>query len=151
MLGPLRKRLPVWPLVVGCLLPDLTDKPLYYLLPRNALISGSRSFGHTLLFLVVLLAIAAASKKKFFFALAAGVATHLALDIGGELFSGSDPEASIWRAIFWPLFHGQFPVWHFDTVLQHLMLSVQSEYLIAGEIIGGAILLHAAWKRRHSS
>ena len=55
-------------LIAGCLLPDLIDKPLFYGLlwlhgHPDPLISGSRSVGHTGLFLVSLLAIALLSRR----------------------------------------------------------------------------------------
>ena len=83
-------------------------------------------------------------------AIALGVATHLALDIGGELFSGSSPDQSIWLAIFWP-WSGRFPVAHFQTALEHLRLTLESAYVVAGEIIGGALLLFERWRKRQSA
>jgi hypothetical protein len=151
MLGPLRRRLPVWPLVLGCLLPDLIDKPLYYLLPRSDLISGTRTFGHTLLFCGALIAAAAISRSRALWAVAAGVATHLALDSLGELFRDPSSEARIWSAIVWPALDGRFPEARFRSLLEHLRISARSLYLIGGELVGAAILLHAAWKRRQSS
>src|ERR1041385_5467328 len=53
-----------WLFVLGTILPDLIDKPLYYI-PSSitgkegaalGIIAGTHSFGHTLLFLVTLLA-----------------------------------------------------------------------------------------------
>ncbi len=149
MLGPLRRRLPARPLILGCLLPDLIDKPLYYLLPGNPLILGSRTFGHTGLFLLALLVLALLVRGPWTWALFAGVATHLLLDIGGELFTGADLESSIWRAVFWPAL-GAFPVAHFETLLEHLRLSAHSAWVWAGEIIGGAILFVAWLSRRRA-
>lgn len=149
MLGPLRRRLPARPLILGCLLPDLIDKPLYYLLPRNPLILGSRTFGHTGLFLLALLLLALLARRPWTWALFAGVGTHLLLDIGGELFTGADPESSIWRAIFWPAL-GAFPLAYFDTLLEHLRLTAQSAWVWAGELVGGAILLRAWLERRRA-
>ena len=77
-------------LVLGTLLPDLLDKPLYYGLvlatSRRAadlgLISGTRTFGHTLLAaLLVLLAVRGRRGAM----VALGMATHLLLDLGGDL------------------------------------------------------------------
>lgn len=146
MLGPLRQRLPPWPLVLGCLLPDLIDKPLYYLLPRNELISGSRSFGHTLLLLALLLVAAAVTRSRALWAVAAGDATHLLLDLIGQLILGAEPGSSIWQALFWP-FDGAFPLARFRSVYDHLLADA-NPYVFAGELIGGAILLHSWWRRR---
>ncbi|HUJ26608.1 MAG TPA: metal-dependent hydrolase [Myxococcales bacterium] len=151
MLGPLRKRLPVWPLVIGCLLPDLIDKPLYYLTPHTDLISGSRTFGHTLLFLAALIAAAAISRSRVVWALAAGVATHLLLDSAGEPFARHDPESVIWRAIFWPFYgHGRFPEARWNSLGEHLRTGLSTAYNLFGEAVGGLILL-AAWRRRRQS
>ena len=145
MLGPLRKRLPFWPLVVGCLLPDLIDKPLYYALP---LFPGTRSIGHTGIFFLALLLAAAIARRPWLWAVFAGVATHLALDIAGEIVTGGDPSSSIWLALFWPAFGARWPVAHFNSLLEHLAVTAQNAYNLVGEIVGGAILLHAWWRRR---
>jgi hypothetical protein len=145
MLFGLRQRLPAWPLYAGCLLPDLIDKPLFYALLAFGrpwpLISGSRTFGHTGLFLLAVLLAAAALRRPWAWAIAVGVATHLALDIVGELVTGADPESSIWLAVFFPAYGARFPVAHFNSILEHLSIAAQSGYVIAGELVGGLILL----------
>lgn len=119
-------------------------------MPRNALLSGSRSFGHSGLFLLAWTLLALALRAPAIRAIAAGVLTHLVLDIGGELFVGATPDSSIWLAIFWPAFDGRFPVAHFKTPLEHLRLTLESAYVIAGEILGGALLLFERWRKRQS-
>jgi hypothetical protein len=44
----------------------------------------------------------------------------------------------------------RFPVAPFSTVLEHLQLSAHNAYVVAGELLGGAILLRAWWLRRQS-
>lgn len=150
LLFGLRRRLPAWPLYLGCLLPDLIDKPLFYGLHGAwPLLTGTRSFGHTGLFLLALLLGAGLLRRPWAWAVAAGVATHLALDIAGELVTGADPDSSIWLAVLFPARGVRFPVAHFTTVLEHLSVSAQSGYVLAGELIGGAILLAA--RRQRSS
>ena len=155
LLFGLRRRLPAWPLYLGCLLPDLIDKPLYYgLLALHRLpplISGTRTFGHTGIFLLLVALAAALGRRAWLRAIAAGVATHFALDIAGELVTGADPESSIWLAIFFPAEGLRFPLAHFTSLAEHLALSAQSAYVVVGEVIGGAILLHAVWRRRQPS
>src|SRR5439155_20850242 len=140
----LRSRLPAGWLYLVCLLPDLIDKPLFYvpvLLHRQLpLISGTRTFGHTGLFLVAWLLLAIALRRLWTWALFAGLVTHFALDVAGELVTGADPESSIWLAIFFPAFGRRFPEAHFHTLFEHLRMSAQSAYVIAGEIFGGALL-----------
>ena len=156
MLFGLRERLPARWLVLGCLLPDLIDKPLFYGLlwargHPDALISGSRSVGHTGLFAFALLAFALASRRPAMWALFAGVATHLVLDIGGELVAGSTADYSIWLAIFFPASGWRFPRAPFHSLGEHLRLTAENVYVVAGEIVGGAILLRAWMSRRRQS
>jgi hypothetical protein len=153
MLGPLRRRLPWGWLYLGCVVPDLIDKPLFYGLlwlrgHPDPLISGSRTFGHSGLFLLALVLLAALTRSRAAWAVVAGVATHLLLDLGGELLLGSDAESSIWLALLFPLYGARFPVAPFDSLYQHLMMSAQNAYVIAGEILGGGILARAFLDRR---
>jgi hypothetical protein len=155
MLLGLRERLPALPLFLGCLLPDLIDKPLFYgpWLLRGApwgIITGTRSFGHTAAFLLLWLLAAGIFRRPALWAVFAGVATHLALDIGGELFTGADPDSSIWLAICFPALGWRFPKAHFGSLIEHLLTSAQSLYVIGGELAGGAILLSAWLARRRA-
>lgn len=150
----LRRRLPAGALAVGCLLPDLIDKPLFYGLlliegHPDPLIRGSRSIGHSGLFLLGLFLLAFAVRRGWAWALAAGAATHLVLDIAGELITGAGAETSIWLAVFYPAC-GRFPRAYFTSVLEHLQLSAENVYVVAGEIVGAAILLRSFWARRRS-
>src|SRR5258708_4279712 len=67
--------------LLGPLLPDLIDKPLYYAL-RLALghpawiVVGTRTFGHTLLFVLLLFAVL---PRRIGAALSLGMLTHLSL------------------------------------------------------------------------
>jgi hypothetical protein len=155
LLGPLRRRLPAAWLVLGCLLPDLIDKPLFYGLlwlrgRPDALISGTRTIGHSGLFLLALAGVAGVTRSRAVWAVAAGVLTHLILDALGEAFIKPDPTTYIWLAIFFPLLGRRFPVAHFGSISEHLRMGAQSAYVIAGEILGLAILLRA-WLSRHKS
>ena len=141
--------------MLGCLLPDILDKPLFYGLlwsrgHPDSLIAGSRSIGHSGLFLAGLLVLALVSRCAGAWAIFAGVATHLLLDLGGELITGASPDSSIWLAILFPLLGWRFPKAQFQSLLEHLRLSAENLYLLAGEILGGAILLSAWWKRRRT-
>jgi hypothetical protein len=155
MLFGLRERLPPRWLVLGCLLPDLIDKPLFYGLlwargHPDTLISGSRSVAHSGVFALALLALAFALRRPAVWAVFAGVATHLALDIGGELVVTPAADSSIWIAIFFPAFGWRFPKAPFHSIFEHLRLTAENIYVIAGEIVGGAILLRA-WRLRRKS
>jgi hypothetical protein len=153
LLAGLRQKLPARWLILGCLLPDLIDKPLFYGLlwaegHADALIRGSRSVGHSGLFLLAACVLAAILRRPAAWAVPAGIVTHLALDIAGEVIMGTIPDASIWLAIFYPAFDGRFPKAYFRDMLEHLKLSAENVYVLIGEIVGGAILLRARWTRR---
>lgn len=155
LLGRLRHRLPPRWLVLGCLLPDLIDKPLFYGLlwlrgHPDPLISGSRSLGHSGLFLIALLALAVLTRAAPAWALLAGVATHLALDIIGEAVTSASPDSSIWLAILFPLLGFRFPRARFGSLLEHLQVEAGNAYVLGGEVVGGAILLVSWWRRRKS-
>ena len=158
LLGPWRRRFDWRLLYLGCLLPDLIDKPLYYALSlatgRHAaelgLISGTRTVGHTLLFFLLLAALSL--RYRGIAAVAAGVATHLFLDNLGDLFGPPVPlERLTVVALVFPLLGVRFPVAPFTDLADHLNRNLTSGYSIAGELIGGAILLAAWLKRRQSS
>ncbi len=127
----------------GTLLPDLIDKPLFYVHfwltgRRDGLLSGTHLFGHTGLFLLVLSAAALATRSSALRALAIGVATHLVLDfVGLSMDLGT---------LLWPLFGWRFPLYPFNTLGQHLT-TVFRPVTLAGELLGGAVL---AWDWRRS-
>src|SRR5438067_10091840 len=86
MIGSKGRSLPALPLVVGMLLPDLIDKPLFYW-HVSSFITCTRTFGHTALFLGSLLGLAVMRRSRVWLALGVGAATHLALDGLLDLFS----------------------------------------------------------------
>jgi hypothetical protein len=124
---------------VGALLPDLIDKPLYYVPAwltgrRGAaagILSGTHLFAHTGLFLLVLGTAALVTRARPLRALAIGVATHLVLDVAGLSLS--------WRALLWPLFGWHFPAYPFTSLTEHLGTILHPVTLI-GEVAGAAIL-----------
>jgi hypothetical protein len=145
----------------GTLLPDLIDKPLYYgsvILfgsdaTKQSLISGTRTFGHTLLLLLILISIAYLRKSRVFAALAAGMATHLLLDNAGDYiahalgFLQTISEPNGLHALFWPLLGLQFPVYGFASPLSHLA-SLSDPWILFGEVTGLIILFWDFYYRR---
>jgi LexA-binding, inner membrane-associated putative hydrolase len=129
---------------VGALLPDLIDKPLFYI-PlwltgrRGAaagLLTGTHLFAHTALFLVALVVAALITRAAPLRAVAIGVATHFLLDcVGLSLGLGT---------LLWPLFGWHFPFYPFSNLGQHLA-TVLNPVTLAGELCGAAIL---AWDYR---
>lgn len=158
LLGPLRRRWPASAVYLGCVLPDLIDKPLYYALSLSTgrqgaalgLISGTRSVGHTGLLWLVLLALGLRSRVML--AIAAGVATHLVLDNLPDLFIPADPpESSPLIALLFPALGVRFPVAIAASLGEHFWRSIVNPWIIAGEVCGAAILGHAWWKARPRS
>lgn len=156
---PLRGRrypLPWRPLVVGTLLPDLIDKPLFYgleaVLGRDhvwvaQVIAGTRSLGHTALGLLALLALAYFRRSRLLSALALGVATHLLLDQLAETLALAIspgtllPEASRFRvALLYPLEGWRFPQAIAPSLDAHLR-SLATPLQLGGEALGLALIL----------
>lgn len=105
---------------VGAVLPDLIDKPLYYIPAwvtgregaAAGILSGTHLFAHTGLFLLVLTLAALLTRSRPLRALTIGVATHFILDfVGLSLNPG---------ALLWPLFGWRFPTHPFRSLGQHL-------------------------------
>src|SRR4051812_48147673 len=101
MISPWTKNLSRPMVLLGTLLPDLIDKPLYYLkvlffgiesttLP---LISGSRTFAHTALFLIALSIVGIVRRSRTLAAICLGVGTHFILDGWSDHFLLSAEEA----------------------------------------------------------
>jgi hypothetical protein len=151
-------------LVVGALLPDLIDKPLYWGLSwftgkRGAelgLISGTRTFGHTAIFLLLLILITALLRRRplgaIFAALAWGVASHHFLDnfgdLPGTIFGPDLPGPSTLDGWLFPLRGAHFPISPFHHIGEQL-LSASRLYVLFGEFLGAALLVDA-WRRRRS-
>lgn len=109
---PWRTGLPRRALLIGTLLPDLIDKPLYYLASAwsgehgYGIITGTRTFGHTAIFNLTLASAMFLSKSKTLAALTLGVATHLLLDGIGDHFKGS----LVSIPLLWPFTEQVFPI-----------------------------------------
>ena len=148
LVKPLTKGLPLWMVLFGTLLPDLIDKPLYYSLcwitgkhaSELGLISGTRTFGHTALFLGLIALVAALTRSRAFAALALGVGSHFVLDSWSDLFLNSTYGITH-SALLWPFFGWQFPVDPFSNLKAHLEV-IGTPVIIYGEILG---LLLLAW------
>ncbi|MGH9411237.1 MAG: metal-dependent hydrolase [Vicinamibacterales bacterium] len=145
---PWSHRLPAIPLIIGTLLPDLIDKPLYYARIWSY-VSCTRTFGHTGIFLVGLAAAAVIARSRVVGALAVGVATHLLLDGLMSAF-GQEPQDSAWMALTWPFLHRTFAHHTFTTISSHLR-SLFVTPIIATEIVGLVLIgleLRAKWAGR---
>jgi hypothetical protein len=121
---------------LGALLPDLIDKPLFYIPfwvtgERGTFLSGTHLFAHTGLFLLALIVAARLTRSPPLRAVAFGVGTHFVLDVVG-LSMGLG-------TLLWPFLGWHFPVFPFRNLGQHLS-TILNPITLAGETIGGAIL-----------
>lgn len=140
-------------MLIGTLLPDLIDKPLYYipvlLTGRHAaelgLFSGTRTVGHSLLFLFLLALVALATRKEMWLALFLGAATHLLLDNFAEPFSPLT-EYSSRIALLFPFYGVRFPIALHRTLGEHFLLHLNPLEVVAEGV--GAVLLWRLWRTR---
>jgi hypothetical protein len=148
----LRSRLSLRWLALGCLLPDLIDKPLWLaqsagLFARHlSFLRGTRMVGHTLLLVVALALAARLFRSRGLGAVALGALTHAAIDLAGDLAAAPRTGWPIW--LLWPCFGFRFEPAGSGTVLHHL-LNEDAIYL-AGEVLGGALLLAEYVRRRRA-
>jgi hypothetical protein len=145
--SPWRARLPALPLMLGMLLPDLIDKPLYYA-RISPFISSTRTLGHTFLFLILLCGYAVARRSSTAAALAVGVVTHLLLDGFLETFD-SRGLASSWHALAWPFMSPHFATLYIPTMSRHLR-SLWAWPVAIGELVGMGLIGWEVWQGRRS-
>ncbi len=155
--------------LLGCLLPDLIDKPLYYSMhwatglsgDALGLISGTRTLGHTLFFVLILGLGAWWRRSLWLAALCLGVGTHLALDHAGEFLAGllgqDLSDAFDWgsrrvQGLFFPFFGARFPEYPFQNMKEHAGTFL-SPHLWTTEILGAFFLVRdylrfsKSWRR----
>jgi hypothetical protein len=148
-------------LLLGTLLPDLIDKPLYYGMkllagndgPDGGLISCTRTVGHSALFaLLVWLALRALGRRAEALALVVGMATHSVLDLGGDVtgylthvlgLTGKRAGWSSLKALLFPVVGGHFARMPFHSAREQLS-SLGQAYTLLGEAVG-AVLLFTGW------
>lgn len=152
---PFSRGLPKKYLYIGALLPDIIDKASFYTLRAidsnswiyTDVIRGTRSFGHTLVFLLLCFIASAGMKSRRMLLLTFGVATHLLLDQIDETFvarSASGAYQAYSTVLFWPFQGIGFPKYPFGGVEDHLSKMIDPVHL-ATEIIGGLLLV---WEYR---
>ena len=165
LVKPWAQSLPRWALLLGTLVPDLIDKPLFYAMLYLSRLSGgdlglinnSRTLGHTALLLVAVTLVAVAMRSKAWAALALGIATHAMLDnLGDGLADWLTPDAahpgthSAMVALLWPFYQARFPLSPFSTMGGHLARAI-NPLTLGFEVVGGAILFWDWWQGRHET
>ncbi|MBL7717004.1 MAG: metal-dependent hydrolase [Bdellovibrionales bacterium] len=166
---PISRRLPWKWIAFGTLLPDLIDKPLYYGTawfngvhgPANGLISGTRTFGHSLLVLLLIFlagrfAAPAAQARKIepiTTAIAVGMLTHLLLDFAMDLVLDlllqtfqDDKSPPLMNAIFFPALGFEFPYFRWKDMAGHLSVFDRWPAIVA-EVLGAVLI----WRKYSQS
>ncbi len=87
--------------VIGAAIPDLLDKPLYWL----GIVPVGRTLGHSLLFVLPLVGIVwilakRAGRRELAVAFAVGILSHIATDVPWHLLSGEHHELGF---LLWPI------------------------------------------------
>ena len=160
MASPFSKNLARRWLLFGTVLPDLIDKPLYYGLSavthkrgsELGLIVGTRTIGHTGIFLLTLTSLAVLRKSRLVGAVALGVATHLFLDNFSDQFvsyfiAGQTTDkavSSALLALLYPFYQQTFGASPFHGARDHLS-HLSNAYTVVTETLGASILY---WNHR---
>ncbi|HUP58650.1 MAG TPA: metal-dependent hydrolase [Bdellovibrionota bacterium] len=157
LVSPWTRQLPLRAVLLGTLLPDLIDKPLYFGMAlatgrtssEIGLVSCSRTFGHTAIFMTLIALAALARRSKVLAAVALGVASHLFLDNLSDRFQANSTGSAL-IAMLWPFLDTRFaemPVHSLDDYAERAF----TPFLVGGEIAGLGILSWDLWKRRYES
>jgi len=139
--------------LVGTLLPDLIDKPLFYALVRTGalpsaactLLAGTRTIGHTFALTLFVSAIGAWRRAPALRAIAAGMASHIGLDVVSDALAAklahvpfSVHGSGAWRAAFFPLAGTPFSASPRVNFFDHFLTVVRTH--VPTEVLGLAIL-----------
>ena len=139
-------RLPWLALVVGILLPDIIDKPLYYS-GMSSFFSCTRTVGHTALLALAVCATAWLRQAPALLAVGTGMVTHIVIDIAFELLTDRRFGAA-WIAATWPLHGSAFDRVTF-TMSEHVERLTTAPIALF-EALGLLLLLLEARRRRPS-
>ena len=139
--------------LLGTVLPDLIDKPLYYALSWTTgkraaelgLLSCTRTLGHTGALLIAITLISVLVRSRAGAALAIGVATHLLLDNVGDRILGHLP-SSAYMALIFPLRGFEFGIQPTHDWREHF-LSQLNLYSLVTELLGFLCLTWGYWKK----
>jgi hypothetical protein len=139
LIGKLGARLRPQPaLLIGTLLPDLIDKPIY--LASAGLVQSTRSLAHTGVFFALLILATLVSKNQTMRLLTFGVFTHLFIDFTYDAFVRTDSWARNEKIIFWPIKGLQFPPTPYLTLNDQIQ-RFRSPTVYLSEFLGLIVLL----------
>ena len=142
LVKPLSRGLPVAPILIGTVFPDLLDKPLYYIFNFD-LISGTQTFGHTAAGLLGFALVAGIFRSKWLAAFVLGLGSHLVLD--GLTEALLVPEnRQFTKALLFPLLGFEFPALPHGSLKEHLRHGMNL-FTVAAELVGASLL---AWDFR---
>jgi membrane-bound metal-dependent hydrolase YbcI (DUF457 family) len=140
-----RARVPWRWLALGCLLPDLIDKPIWVVAQRLGSESEhfdmARLVGHTAFLAAAIALVAWRTRSPAWVALAYGIPTHLVLDVITDYVMGGG--WGVWKGwLFWPF---QVPrlreLVMVGSALGELAGDLKYRVYIAGEVVGALLLL----------
>ena len=138
-------------LAVGAMLPDLIDKPLFWL-PLPEILDVSRLLGHSLLLPLLLMVLwwaGPARLQRISLTLAVGSLMHLVLD--GVL---ATPQTLVWPLLGWE-FNQSGPGDLFTSLPIPWELPWNLNWLVVSELLGaamcGVLALQWRWERRGRS
>jgi hypothetical protein len=146
LVGARGRALPVVPFVVGAILPDLIDKPLYYSHVSD-FVTCTRTFGHTGLLLGTIAAVAVVRRSPAWTAVALAMATHLLFDALLDLQSGGTGSTVI--AVTWPFLSRSFSVFEMTSPIEHLFKITRIDILLTETL--GALFLWREYLQKKST
>jgi membrane-bound metal-dependent hydrolase YbcI (DUF457 family) len=138
-----RERVPWRWLALGCLLPDVIDKPVFlvaqWMGAESRHFDTARMVGHTAFLAAAIAFVAWRWQSPRWAALAYGIPTHLVLDVVTDY--GMRGGWGVWKSwLFWPFHIPRLGILMISP-MQELALEMQNTVYIAGELIGVALLL----------
>lgn len=145
-------------MLIGTILPDFLDKPLYYGLTlatgrRGAelgLVRGTRGFGHTFALAGLVWLIGRARGSERLRALALGMATHPLLDFVADWGVAGWSAAVRGCAALWPLTGWRFPVSVHPGLIDHAAAALHP-FLLGAEAVGALLLARARFSARRAA
>ena len=165
--SPWSRNLPLVPLLIGTILPDIIDKSLFYGLrlmdnwePLRPfadscleVVTGTRTFGHTAILLIAILILSGIRKSPTLAALALGMATHVLIDNFSDhlhdVITSTPHDHSAAIALLWPFLTPKFATYPFASIGEHLSNIWQPDIFV-GEIVGILLLSWDYWKSARS-